>query len=156
MSLLDLIDKLPASYWDWQLPLFLGYGFPMDFRGSHLDLRNDGIDFSWPQEAIVNYFTKCNEYLGTVLKLNYPSVHTFVECLISIGKGCEMLKIELPRAFRQLKVDPADYPLLCLQWQDSYYLDTAFAFGHISTLRVDFTSCLFLLIYVQELNMFRH
>ena len=29
----DLIDKLAASYWDWLLPLFLRFGFPMDFRG---------------------------------------------------------------------------------------------------------------------------
>ena len=41
---LDLIDQLASSYWDWQLPLFLRFGFPMDFRGNHLDLRNDG---SW-------------------------------------------------------------------------------------------------------------
>ena len=39
---LDLVDKLAASCWDCQLPLFLRYGFPMDFRGSHLDLMNDG------------------------------------------------------------------------------------------------------------------
>ena len=41
-----------------------------------------------------------------------------------------MLKIDLSRAFRQLKVDPADYPLLCLQWEDGYYADSAYAFGH--------------------------
>ena len=40
---LDLVDELAASYWDWQLPLFLRYGFPMDFRGSHLDLRDRGV-----------------------------------------------------------------------------------------------------------------
>ena len=39
---IDLIDKLAVSYWDWQLPLFLRFGFPMDFRGSQGDLRNDG------------------------------------------------------------------------------------------------------------------
>ena len=41
-----------------------------------------------------------------------------------------MLKIDLSRAFRQLKVDPADYPLLCLKWKNSYYLDRTYAFGH--------------------------
>ena len=39
---LDLIDQLASSHWDWQLPLFLRFSFPMDFRGNHLDLRNDG------------------------------------------------------------------------------------------------------------------
>ena len=184
----DLIDKLAASYWDWQLPLFLRFGFPMDFRGTQSDLGNDGschasardhpdhvsaylkdeikhnaihgpfknkpfgddthispfitrdkpdsnkrrviIDLSWPHGASVNHYTKSNEYLGTAFKLNYPSVDTFVERLLSLGRGCHMLKIDLSRAFRQLKVDPADYPLLCLEWQGSYYLDTAYAFGH--------------------------
>ena len=88
------------------------------------------IDLSWPHGASVNQYTKANEYLGTAFKLNYPSVDTFVERLVSLGRGCHMLKIDLSRAFRQLKVDPADYPLLCLKWQGSYYLDTAYAFGH--------------------------
>ena len=185
---IDLIDKLAVSYWDWQLPLFLRFGFPMDFRGTQSDLRNDGschasardhpdhvsaylndeikhkaifgpfknmpfgddthispfimrnkpdsekrrviIDLSWPHGASVNHHTKTNEYLGTTFKLNYPSVDTYVEHLVSLGKGCHMLKIDLSRAFRQLKVDPADYSLLCLEWQGSYYLDTAYAFGH--------------------------
>ena len=35
---LDLIDKLAEGYWDWHLPLFLRYGFPMDFKGTHEDL----------------------------------------------------------------------------------------------------------------------
>ena len=41
-----------------------------------------------------------------------------------------MHKINLSRAFRQLKVDPADYPLLCLLWQGEYYVDGSYAFGH--------------------------
>ena len=37
---LDLIDELAKQYWDWQLPLLLRYGFPMDFRGKLSDLKN--------------------------------------------------------------------------------------------------------------------
>ena len=165
---LDLIDHLAASFRDWQLPLFLRYGFNMDFRGSYLDLRNDGschasardnrdhvtayledeiqygvifgpfqqkpfgnitnaspfitrpkpnsdkrrviVELSWSDKESVNYFTKNNEYLGTALKLSYPSVDTFVERLCNLGKGCQMFKIDLLRAFRQLKVDTGDYP----------------------------------------------
>ena len=140
----------------------------MDFRGSYLDLRNDGsyhasardnpdcvtayledeiqhgaicghfhqkpfgnithnspfitrpkpdsnkrrviVDLSLPDKESVNYFTKSNEYLGTVFKLSCPSVDTFVERLCSLGKGCQMFKIDLARAFRQLKVDPGTTP----------------------------------------------
>ena len=41
-----------------------------------------------------------------------------------------MHKIDLSRAFRQLKVDPYDFPLLCLEWQGKFYVDGAYAFGH--------------------------
>ena len=32
---LDLLDLLLKDYWDWQLPLFLRYEFPMNFEGYH-------------------------------------------------------------------------------------------------------------------------
>ena len=35
---LGLIDKLAGDCWDWQLPLFLRYVFPIDFKGTHGDL----------------------------------------------------------------------------------------------------------------------
>ena len=37
---LDLIDELAEQYWDWQLPLLLRYGFPMDFKGELSDLKS--------------------------------------------------------------------------------------------------------------------
>ena len=185
---LDLIDKLAEGYWDWHLPLFLRYGFPMDFKGSHGDLisasdshpsalqfpehvtayltdemdhqaiygpfknkpfggithispfithqkqdsnkRRVIIDLSWPNGASVNHYTHSNEYMGTAFKLCYPSVDTFTDRLRKLGRGALMHKIDLSRAFRQLKVDPADYPLLCLFWQGNYYVDGSYAFGH--------------------------
>ena len=35
---LDLLDSMLSDYWDWQLPLFLRYGFPMNFIGEISDL----------------------------------------------------------------------------------------------------------------------
>ena len=181
---LELIDRLAEGYWDWQLPLFLCYGFPMDFKGTHGDLefatdshpsalqfpdnvtaylqdemqhqaiygpyknkpfgvithispfitrtkedshkRRVIIDLSWPNGASINHYTDSNEYMGTAFKLCYPSVDNFTDRLRKLSRGALMHKINLSRAFRQLKVDPADYPLLCLQRQEEYYV----AFGH--------------------------
>ena len=41
-----------------------------------------------------------------------------------------MYKVDLSHAFQQLKVDSLDFPLLCLQWQDEYFIDCAVMFGH--------------------------
>ena len=185
---LDLVDELAKDYWDWQLPLYLRYGFPMDFKGTYGDLtstvhshssarqypehvkaylqdeihhgaifgpfqsepfgqdthvspfitptkqdsrkRRVIIDLSWPPGASVNGFTDGNEYMGTAFKLAYPSVDTFINRLRQLGKGALMHKIDLSRAFRQLKVDPADYPLLCLYWDGAYFVDGSYTFGH--------------------------
>ena len=78
------------------------------------DKRRVIIDLSWPIGASVNCRTDSNEYMGTAFKLCYPSVDTFTDRLRQLGRGALMHKIDLSRAFRQLKVDPADYPLLCL------------------------------------------
>ena len=185
---LELLDVLAKDYWDWQLPLLLRYGFPMDFKGNSTDLENATvshssalqfpehvtaylkdelhhnamygpfdskpfgefthvspfitrhkpdsnkrrviIDLSWPDKASVNHFTSSNCYLGTAFKLHYPSIDTYTDRLRKLGRGALMHKIDLSRAFRQLRVDPCDFPLLCLQWQDHYYVDASYAFGH--------------------------
>ena len=185
---LELLDVLAKDYWDWQLPLLLRYGFPMDFKGNSTDLENATvshssalqfsehvtaylqdelhhnamygpfdskpfgefthvspfitrhkpdsnkrrviIDLSWPDKASVNHFTSSNCYLGTAFKLHYPSIDTYTDRLRKLGRGALMHKIDLSRAFRQLRVDPCDFPLLCLEWQDHYYVDASYAFGH--------------------------
>ena len=166
---LDLVDLLAKDYWGWQLPLYLRYGFPMDFKGKLEDLtstmhshasarqhpehvkaylqdeinhraifgpfhsepfgqdthvspfitrsKQDSekgrviIDLSWPPGASVNDFTDSNEYRGTAFKLTYPSVDSFTDRLRQLENGALMHKIDLSRAFRQWKVDPADFPL---------------------------------------------
>ena len=37
---LDLFDVLLKDYWDWQVALFLRFGFPMNFQGQCSDLHD--------------------------------------------------------------------------------------------------------------------
>ena len=62
--------------------------------------------------------------------LQYPTIDTFVTRLTELGVGALMYKVDLSRAFRQLKVCPREYPRLCLFWKNEYYVDSAIAFGH--------------------------
>ena len=68
--------------------------------------------------------------MDTVFRLQYPTIDDFTDRLRTLGRNTPMYKIDLSRAFRQLRVDPADYPLLCLEWRWRYYWDTSVAFGH--------------------------
>lgn len=90
------------------------------------------IDLSWPESHSINHFTTSNVYLGTVYKLQYPTVDIITDMLAAKGKGTYMFKIDLSRAFRQLRVDPADFNLLCLKWGGNYYSDGYYPFGHVS------------------------
>ena len=40
-----------------------------------------------------------------------------------------MLKIDIESAYRCIPVQPIDWPLLGLQWEDSFYFDTVMQFG---------------------------
>ena len=88
------------------------------------------MDLSWPVENSVNRFTPINEYFGTLFRLQFPTIDDFTCRLRELGPGAEMFKVDLSRAFRQLHVDPFDYPKLCLAWQGKYFVDFRIAFGH--------------------------
>lgn len=43
-------------------------------------------------------------------------VNDIVDCIVQLGSGCLLLKRDLKPAYRQLPIDPFDYPLLGYLW----------------------------------------
>ena len=185
----ELLEKLAEKYWDYQLPMFLKFGFPLDFPKNeechlksteeshnsatqyreHVDMylsdeighqaiagpydqppygngtqvspfmtrdKSDSdkrrviIDLNWPVGASINHFTTPNMYLNTAYKLQYPTVDDITAYLRELGPEALIYKVDLSRAFRQLPIDPSDYNLLCLKWDNKYYSDKFCPFGH--------------------------
>ena len=87
------------------------------------------VDLSFPAEASVNAATPRNVYLNTVFKLQYPTMDHITRRLHGLGWGCQLYKVDLSHAFRQLHTDPMNYPLLCLKWSDRFFSDTCVPFG---------------------------
>ena len=58
------------------------------------------------------------------LKLALPTPFTLANKIRELGQGCLLYKVDLSRAYRQLRSCP-----LGIHWQDSYYIDTAIPFG---------------------------
>ena len=81
------------------------------------------IDLSWPPGASINSFTAANLYLTTAYKLQYPTIHNITDHLKSLDGDSQLFKIDLSRAFRQLRIDSRDYNLLTLKWGGQYYSD---------------------------------
>ena len=173
------------TYWDWQLPLLIKYGFPLDFDrnqplfsdiinhksateypehvaiylrdeienkamlGPFTDPPIDNlhispfmtrdkssstnrrviIDLSWPLGNSVNSGVGSDSYLGTDFVLTYPSVHNITDEVFKLGKGCQIFKIDISRAFRHVPIDSGDLDLLGLYW-DNYFLDFSLPFGY--------------------------
>ena len=92
------------------------------------DNRRVIIDLSWPLENSVNDGIDKNSYLGADFSLTFPSVDHITDEVRRIGKGAHLYKIDISRAFCHVKIDPLDYDLLGLHWQDAY-LDTCLPFG---------------------------
>ena len=70
-----------------------------------------------------------DKYPGSDFVLNYLSVDDIVKRVIELGPGSLLCKVDISRAFRQLKVYPKDINLLGLKL-DSYYIDQSVPFGY--------------------------
>ena len=75
------------------------------------DERRFILDLSCPKGASVNDGICKDFYLGEPVNLTYPTVDDIAERIVQFGPGC-LFKRDLKRAYRQLPVDPYDYPLL--------------------------------------------
>jgi hypothetical protein len=47
----------------------------------------------------------------------------------SVGKGTELARVDIRQAFRLLIVNPADFDLLGIQFDNKYYIDKCLPMG---------------------------
>ena len=87
------------------------------------------LDLSYPRGRSVNDGIPSNSYVDEQFRLSYPSVDSLCAMIRSKGRGCHIYKLDLTRAYRQLMVDPSDYPFLTYQWRGNFFADTVFPFG---------------------------
>ena len=93
------------------------------------DKRRIIMDLSYPAGTSINSGIPQGEYQDLAYKLHYPTIDTFVEHILHMGQGCHLFKVDISRAFQNLKVCPLDYPLLSLTWNEMFYFDTYVPFG---------------------------
>ena len=83
------------------------------------------IDLSFPVGSSVNDgIPKSAEAHYTL-----PTPLDLADLMLREGRGCHMWKSDLSRAYRQLRVDPLDYPLLGIQHEGSIFVDICPSFG---------------------------
>ena len=71
-----------------------------------------------------------DKYLETEFTLKYTSIDDIVQHVVDLRDNCLLFKIDLKRAFRQLKLDPIDIQHTGLVWNGKFYIDTSIPFSY--------------------------
>ena len=79
------------------------------------------LDLSCPRGLAVNNFINNEEYFVRKMDLVYPKVDDFIQLIKAKGRGCLLYKIDLRKAFRQIK-----FVLLNTIWYPIYGKSTFF------------------------------
>ena len=87
------------------------------------------VDLSFPHGYSVNAGIPSDTYLGEEFKLRLPGVDALLDIIRLKGRHCHLFKLDLSRAYRQLRIDQRDYHLLGFCHRGSFYFDIAPPFG---------------------------
>lgn len=87
------------------------------------------VDLTFPEGQGVNDGINIKDFFGKDVTYTLPSIGDIVSQLQIFGRGAYVWKADLARAYRQLRVDPLDTPLLGMKVGHDYYLDLCPPFG---------------------------
>ena len=93
-------------------------------RPKDVDKRRVILDLSYPRGASLNDHVDRNRFDNRNFALK-------LTCIDDIVSDPVLFKVDVARAFRNLRVDPADCIKFGIKWQGLYYLDGAVAFGWV-------------------------
>ena len=93
------------------------------------EMRRIVLDLSWPQGFSVNDGIDSKYYLDYEYKVKLPTIDLMEKKILDLGRGAYLYKTDLSRGYRQLRVDPYDWPLLGFWYEDKFYIDICPPFG---------------------------
>ena len=121
-AMLGPFQEPPFRPWSQVSPLMT-----VEKKGS--SSRRVIIDLSFPIGEGVNAGVPKNFFQGKHKQYSLPTIHDMAELVIAAGPACYLWKADLERAYRQLRCDPLDYPLMGVAFDGLYYTDICPSFG---------------------------
>ena len=88
------------------------------------------VNLSHPYGNSINDCISNQCHDGIVFNLKYPTVNSIIEAIREKDGDVLISKIDISRAFRNLCLDPCDYDLMGLSWDDKTYLDISLPMGY--------------------------
>ena len=62
-------------------------------------------------------------------QLSYPSVDDIIDHIANSYDNLLLNKLDISHAFRNLSIDPLDYRVMGIHWDDKYFIDISVVFG---------------------------
>lgn len=87
------------------------------------------LDLSFPVGHGVNEGISTNDHLGSDITYSLPNINDLTHIIKTNGKGALLSKADLTRAYRELRADPLDAPLLGMKVDGQIYIDRCPPFG---------------------------
>lgn len=87
------------------------------------------INLTFPEGEGVNQGIDIHSVLGCDISYTLPNIWDLTEHLKTLGRNAWIWKADLQRAYRQLRVDPLDTPLLGLKVNQGVFVDLCPSFG---------------------------
>ena len=87
------------------------------------------VDLSWPQGASINDAIDEDWYVDGPARVRLPTVAYMEGRIRELGRGAYLYKTDLSRGYRQLRVDPQDWPMLGFTFRGEFYFDVCPPFG---------------------------
>ena len=121
-ALLGPFSKPPFHPWNQTSPL-------MTRPKKQSQDRRVIIDLSFPSGYSVNDGVSKNVFQGQPFTYTFPTLEDMVQAIRINGRGSYLWKADLERAYRQLRNDPLDYPLMGIHHDGQYFIDICPSFG---------------------------
>lgn len=121
-AILGPADSIPFTPWMRLSPL-------MTRPKKDSDKRRVIVDLSYPEGQAVNTGIKVTDYMGMDISYTLPTISDLMAKLQIEGQGALIWKADLARAYRQLRADPIDSPLLGIKHRGKVYVDRCPPFG---------------------------
>ena len=87
------------------------------------------LDLSWPQGFSVNDGISKTDYVDGPMTISLPTPDDMERDIVRVGRGAFLYKTDLSRGYRQLRVDPLDWPLLSFRHEGNCFMDICPPFG---------------------------
>ena len=87
------------------------------------------LNLSHPYGNSVNSHVEADKFDGSTFILKFPTVDDIAQDIVECSEDTVLFKVDVARAFRNLRADPVDSLKFGIYWCGTYYIDIGIAFG---------------------------